>query len=145
VSLLIHRSKQDTWFVSLIWLSVLVPLAIGILLLIRADGDKSLGWSLTVIGAVTGLVVLVLTYPLWYEILPSELRVRCGLMRWRIQLASIQDVRLTRNSSSAPAWSLDRVQIDYLKDGETRSLLISPKDQSAFMREIKEARRQVES
>lgn len=137
---MIHHSKKDTWLVSLIWVSVLVPLAIGILLLLRRDGDKSLGWTLTTIGAVTGLVILLLTYPLRYEILPSELKVRCGLMRWRVPLASIQEVRPTKNPSSAPAWSLDRVQIDYLKDGETRSLLISPQDKSAFMRELESAR-----
>jgi membrane protein YdbS with pleckstrin-like domain len=136
----IHRSKKDIWLVSLIWLSVLVPLAIGILLLMRTGGDKSPGWTLTTTGVVTGLVTLLLTYPLRYEILPSELKVRCGLMRWRIPLASIQDVRPTKNPASAPAWSLDRVQIDYLKDGETRSLLISPEDKSAFMREIESAR-----
>jgi Bacterial PH domain len=139
---LIHRSKKDAWLVSLIWLSVLVPLMIGIPLLIASDVSRSLGLALTIIGANTALVILLLTYPLRYEILSSELTVRCGLRRWRIPLSSIQDVRPTRNSSSAPAWSLDRVQIDYLKDEETRSILISPKDKSAFMRELASARQQ---
>jgi Bacterial PH domain len=142
---LIHRSKKDAWLVSLIWLSVLLPLLVGIFLLLASNAGRSLGLALTIIGANTGLVILLLTYPLRYEILPPELRVRCGLMRWRIPVSTIQDVRPTRNSSSAPAWSLDRVQIDYLKDGKTRSLLISPKDKSAFMREITSARGQAET
>jgi hypothetical protein len=140
----IHRSKKDAWLVSLIWLSVIIPLAIGIPLLIASDVSRSLGLALTIIGANTGLVILLLTYPLRYEILPSELTVRCGLKRWRIPLASIQEVRPTRNSSSAPAWSLDRVQIDYWQDGKTRSLLISPKDKSAFMQELASTRHQAE-
>jgi hypothetical protein len=137
---MIHRSKKDTWLILLTWLGILVPLAIGIFFLIGTTLNQSLGLTLLVIGAVTGIVILLLTYPLYYEISPSELIVRCGLMRWRIPLSSIQDARPTRNPLSAPAWSLDRVQIDYLKDGETRSLLISPKDKSAFMREIESAR-----
>lgn len=137
--MMIHRSKKDTW-VLLILLSVLIPLAVGIFLLIGIDVNRSLGWSLFIIGANTGLVILLLTYPLRYEILPSQLTVRCGLMRWRIPLSSIQEIRPTRNPLSAPAWSLDRLQIDYSKNGERRSLLISPKDKSAFMREIASAR-----
>jgi hypothetical protein len=137
---LIHRSKKDAWLISLIWLSVLVPLSIGIPLLIASDVNRSLGLALTIIGANTGLTILLLTYPLRYEILPSELMVRCGLRRWHIPLSAIQEVRPTKNSSSAPAWSLDRLQIDYLEDGEKRSLLISPQDKSAFMRDIATAR-----
>lgn len=142
---MIHRSKKDTWLILIIFASVLIPLATGIFLLIGTDVDGPLGWALFIIGANTGLVILLLTYPLRYEILPSQLKVRCGLMRWLIPLASIQEVRPTRNPKSAPAWSLDRVQIDYLVDGRTRSLLISPEDKSAFMREIASARAQHEA
>ncbi len=142
---MIHRSKKDAWLVSLIWLSVFVPLLVGIFILLASNAGRSLGLALTIIGANTGLVILLLTYPLRYEILPSELTVRCGLRCWRIPVSTIQGVRPTRNSSSAPAWSLDRLQIDYLKDGVTRSLLISPKDKSAFMREIASARNQAQT
>jgi hypothetical protein len=137
---MIHRSKKDTWLVSLILSSVLIPLLVGIFLLIATDVNQPLGWTLTIIGANTAIVILLLTYPLRYEIHPSELTVRCGLRRWRIPLSSILDVRPTRDSASAPAWSLDRVRIDYLKDGKACSLLISPKDKSAFMREIASVR-----
>jgi hypothetical protein len=138
--MMIHRSKKDTWLVSLIFMSVLIPLILGIFLLVIRDANRSFGLALIIIGANTGLIILLLTYPLRYEILPSQLKVRCGLMRWRIPLSSIQEVRPTRKPTSAPAWSLDRVQIDYVIDGEKRSLLISPQDKSAFMREIASAR-----
>jgi hypothetical protein len=142
---MIHRSKKDSWLILIILTSVLIPLATGIFLLTATNVNRPLGWALFIIGANTGLVILLLTYPLRYEILPSQLKVRCGLRRWHIPLASIQEVRPTRNPKSAPAWSLDRVQIDYVIDGERRSLLISPKDKSAFMREIANARAHLEA
>jgi len=90
-------------------------------------------------GAVTLLVVLLTTYPLDYEITETELIARCGLMRWRVPLAEIQEVRPTRNPASAPAWSLDRLRIDYLKGARPRVLLISPPDKVAFMRDLADA------
>lgn len=133
---MIHRSKKDLWLVSIVSVSILIPLAVGIYLLLGTGADRASALTLVFISAFTCLIVLLLTYPLRYEVTPAQLRVRCGVMRWLIPLSSIEEVRPTRNPQSAPTWSLDRLQIDYLKNGERRSLLISPEDKSAFIRDV---------
>ena len=86
---------------------------------------------------ITALVILLLAYPLYYEITSAELIVRCGvLMNQHIPLESIDEVHSDRNSVSAPAWSLDRLRIDYRRDGHPASILISPADKVLFMQDL---------
>ena len=99
--------KKDWWLVLLVWTAVLLPFALGACLLI--SGKTEAGWYLLFVGAVTGAVVLWLTYPLNYEITASMLIVRSGFMRKEILLSSIEEVCPTKNPLSAPAWSLDRL------------------------------------
>ena len=90
-----------------------------------------------VIGTVTGVLLIWLTYPLYYRITSAELIVRCGiLMRRHIPLDSIDEVEPDRNPSGAPAWSLDRLRVDYRKNGEPTFIMISPRDKFAFMQEL---------
>jgi hypothetical protein len=60
------------------------------------------------------------------------LLVRSGFMRWQIPINSIQTVRRTRNPSSAPALSIDRLEVLY-RDG---FLLISPVERERFVAEL---------
>ena len=60
-------------------------------------------------------------------------------MRWRVPLADIQEVTPTRSAASAPALSLDRLRVEYLKGSESRALLVSPSDKWAFMRDLADA------
>ena len=134
---MLYHSKKDWWLVALVWAGILLPLAIGIYNLVAANGNARAGWSLLLICAFTGALVLVLTYPLHYEITASTLIVRCGLMvRKEIPLSRIVEARSTRSPLGAPAWSLDRLQIDYRRDGGVSSLLISPEDKLRFLREL---------
>ena len=134
---MVYRSKKDWWLVALVWVGVLVPFAIGSYTLVARGGNNLAGWTLLVISTFTGVLVLLLTYPLYYEITASKLIVRCGVVvRKEIPLSSIVEARPTRNPLSAPAWSLDRLQIDYKKAGGVSSLLISPADKLGFLREL---------
>lgn len=134
---MVHYSKKDRWLVGTVLLAILVPLTLGAFFLLLGGANREAGRSLLVIGAVTGLVVTALTYPLYYQITASELIVRCGiLMRRHIPLASIDEVRPDRNPASAPAWSLDRLRVAYRQGGQPTFIMISPQDQSAFMREM---------
>ena len=85
---------------------------------------------------VVAAVVLVLTYPLDYEITDDRLVARSGVMRWKVPLASIEEVSPTRDPASAPAWSLDRLRVDYRSAGGKKSLLVSPADKHGFMRDL---------
>lgn len=103
-------------------------------------GDRQSGWNSLLVGTTTGAVVVVLTYPLYYEITASTLIVRCGMMpRTIVPLSAIRQVRPTRNPLSAPAWSLDRVSVDYKVNDEPGFALISPGDKAVFMRDLVKA------
>jgi hypothetical protein len=134
---MVHYSKKDTWLIGLISLVIVVPFALGIVFFLIGTPYKTIGLALSIDGVVTCLVVFLLCYPLYYEITLTELIVRCGLLvNRRIPLTSIEGVQPDRNPASAPAWSLDRLRIDYLQDGQSASVLISPADKAAFMQEL---------
>ena len=134
-----YNSKKDWWLFGLVWGSTLGLLAVGLFNALTPFGDPALGWELVRAGAVTTLALLLTTYPLDYEITRSELVARSGFMRWRVPLADIQEVGPTRSAASAPAWSLDRLRVEYLKGGRSRALLVSPSDKRAFMRDLADA------
>ena len=136
----IHHSKKDWWLVGLVLAATVIPLALGALFILTGSPNQGLGRSLMVSGAVTGAVVLWLTYPLYYQITSSEMIVRCGMLMHRhITLASIDAVRPNRTPASAPAWSLDRLRVDYRKNGEHAFIMISPEDKDAFVEELARA------
>ena len=133
---MVYRSKKDLWLFGLVWGAVLAPLAVGLFNVFAPGGNVEVGWVLVRVGVVVAAAVLFTTYPLNYEIAAGELVARSGLMRWRVSLASIQDVRPSRNPASSPTWSLDRLRVEYLKGGSTRTLYVAPEDKSAFLQDL---------
>jgi hypothetical protein len=135
-----HHSKKDWWLVGLVLAATVIPLVLGAPFILTGNPNQGIGRSLMVSGTVTGAVVRWLTYPLYYQITSSEMIVRCGmLMHRQFTLASIDEVRPDRNPASAPAWSLDRLRVDYRKNGEHAFIMISPEDKDAFMEELARA------
>jgi hypothetical protein len=133
---MVYRSKKDLWLFGLVWGTVLAPLVVGLFDVFAPGGNVEVGWVLVRVGVVVAAAVLFTTYPLNYEIAAGELVARSGLMRWRVSLDSIQEVRPSRNPASAPTWSLDRLRVEYLKGGSTRTLYVSPEEKSAFLRDL---------
>src|ERR1700682_194716 len=132
-----HYSKKDSWIVVLVLVGITGPLVLGIAFIAVGGPLRQGGLACLSIGGVTGLVVVLLTYPLYYKITNEQLIVRCGvLVNQRIDLSSIVRVQPTGNPLSAPAWSLDRLRIDYEAEGREKFTLISPTDKTAFMREL---------
>jgi hypothetical protein len=118
--------------------AIILPLALGAFLLITTPAQLA-GWLLTASGIVVGIFIIWLMTPLYYEITQSELNVRSGPMRWSIPLKSIAEVCLTRSPLSSPALSLDRLLIKYENGKGASELMISPKDQIAFLQELADA------
>ena len=96
------------------------------------DGDPNawLGWfGVIIIAAVyTGLL-----FPFYYEMEEESLLIRFGCIRSRIPYNSIKKVVPTRNPTSSPALSLDRLRID---TGDTLGTNISPADKSSFLKDL---------
>jgi hypothetical protein len=72
-----------------------------------------------------------------YTLDARQLTVRCGPFRWRIRLADIRAVSATRDPSSGPALSLDRLRVEY---GRGRAILISPRDAGQFLHDLERLR-----
>jgi len=79
--------------------------------------------------ALAAAVVLLLSFPTRYELHDRELVVRSGRLRYRFEYDAITSVRPSRSPLSAPAWSLDRLEI---RAGR-RTILVSPRERSAFL------------
>lgn len=103
-----------------------------------------LGGTATVNAIMTGSILKAGIYALpiallvWmfistrYTVTDTDLRIRCAFLRASIPLASIRRLRTTRNAISAPALSLDRIEITH----DAGIALVSPRDRSAFARAI---------
>ena len=132
---LVFRSKADWWLVVVMLGSVTACGVVGVLSLVRESG--TVRWLLA--GPMFGSAGL----QLWvlaatdYTLTRDELRVRCGPFGWRIDIGEIRSVAPTRSPLSSPALSLDRLRIDY---GASRSIMISPRQRDAFLRDLSERR-----
>lgn len=73
-----------------------------------------------------------------YTIDGDELLVRSGPMRWRIDIRSITRLERTGDPTSGPALSLDRVRIEYAKNGKPKAILVSPADKEGFIAALRE-------
>jgi hypothetical protein len=70
-----------------------------------------------------------------YTIDSNKLTIKCGfLYNKTIDIKTIKKITETNNPLSSPAASLDRLEIAY---GKNDSILISPKQKSEFINDIK--------
>jgi len=80
-------------------------------------------WLVAIVAASAVIALLVLAVagvlPAWvftstrYTLTADRLLVKSGPFRWQVPLAEIKSITPTRNPLSSPAWSLDRLRIDY--------------------------------
>lgn len=124
------RSKTDWWVLA--FLVCMTGLLLQLLLTMQAKGTMQ---QYPVHSAVYMLTILVLWWPIWstkYSIDNQKLRIRSLFLTWVIPVEDIVNVSQTNNSVASPALSLDRLKIDYLQEGKSKFILLSPKDQTAF-------------
>lgn len=131
----VFRTKVDLWLAGILVGSLGFALWAGI---DTVRKDPAAGWiPLLVIVGSFGLV-FALTVPTEYVLTDSDLVIRSGRLRQSIPLAGIQRVYPTKNPLSAPAWSLDRLGIDYRSGRQRRLALISPDRRDEFLALIRE-------
>lgn len=136
---MIYPTKKDIWLVLIVAFGGFVIFLQGINLIIVKGFNHFETWILCVAFIFYFGILVLLAYPVTYEITTSTLEIRSGLLlHYEIPLSSILRVVPTRNPQSSPAWSLDRLRIDYLKSSKKRVILISPKDQESFLGELRE-------
>jgi membrane protein YdbS with pleckstrin-like domain len=130
-----YPSRVDRWLVVLL---VALPItAIAPLASLNAEASRSdVAWA---IGGAAFVILLYVTLviPVRYTIDEAQLTIRYGVVRQRIPLSRIVKVARTRNPLSAPALSLDRLQVTF--GGGLDFALISPHDQEAFLTHLCQA------
>lgn len=105
---------------------------------------SALFWQSKAAMIVFPLAALLLSLVLWvflgtkYAFLEDCLLVRSGPYARRLPYANISSVKPSKDISSAPALSLDRLALT-VSNGKyvTDVILISPKDKEAFLQELK--------
>jgi len=132
----------DTWLGVMMAGCVLCAIALPVAHLTGMMGQGQ-PWSPAVVflPLVIMSLSLILAVPCFYEIEGDTLVVRSGLLRRRIPVRAIESVRQTTSMVSAPAWSLDRLEILY---GRGHRVLISPRERSGFLRALQAAAPQLE-
>ena len=118
-----YPSKRDAWLVAVLWIASAVMLFAAFEVWGSAEPFPfRLAYAVGMVALA--LFVVWLLYSTGYTLTDRDLLARAGPFRWRVPLAAIEEVRPTRNPLSAPACSLDRLQIRY--EGRRLGLLISP-------------------
>ena len=128
----IFRSKIDLWLVVVVAIAPVVFMDFVFDVLSTSDRLALLS-TLAVVAAVWGVMVW-LYYSTRYTISGDFLLVKAGPFSWVIPIDDIVRVEPTRDPKSSPALSLDRLLIRY---GQSAELMISPKDKSGFMDELR--------
>lgn len=137
-----HRPKYDRWLVAVLALGAVVSLALPALLWASVPAAArpmllgTLALDFVVIAFVVWLVAAIR-----YELSESDLVVRFGPFRITVPLQGIDEIFPTKNPLSAPAPSLDRLQINYRVGERRRVVLVSPKDKAAFLEDVAAAGR----
>ena len=119
------KSKVDLWLAAVLWGSV----ALCFFPVFLEDG--------LIIGLAIGSPMAIFILLLWintkYYIRDEHLVIKGVLKDTLIPIVSITSVNSTRNPSSAPALSMDRLEINY---GNFDFVLISPLEKEHFMEEL---------
>ncbi len=118
------------------WLAVVVAggllLSLGAVIAAAFESPREALVAGLILLASVGLVVAI-AVPTQYVVGENELLIRSGVLRHRIPLDSVIRVYPTRNPLSAPAWSLDRLGIDYRRRNARSLALISPDRREEFL------------
>jgi hypothetical protein len=144
---IVHYAKVDRWITAVLGVVTLGEFVAGTAVLVAGlwTGNPgpaaSLGISSVLFGAGAFFGLMLWgCHNIRYELTPSDLIVRAGPFRTTLPLDTIVEVFPTNNPLSAPAPSLDRLQIDYRQETGAKSFaLISPKDKEGFVRDLASA------
>lgn len=126
----IFRSKIDWWVLGFI--ISMTGLLLQLLLTMYAKGTIVQYPEHTTVYILTIILLWSPIFTTYYSLDTDMLTVRSLFFKWHILLANIQKISATDHLDVSPALSLQRLRIEYLKDGEKQVILISPKKIDAF-------------
>lgn len=123
--MIIYKSK-----IGAVLVIPLVALTVGTAVMMLSERDW---WSFGGL-LLTGAFVTHMMLSTYYRLDGSHLQIRCGFLYFKeLDVYSVKKIVETSNPLSAPAASLDRLEIFY---GHFKSVMISPRDKKGFIREM---------
>jgi hypothetical protein len=134
-----YSSKIDLWL-------LLVLAAISLFFLYCLYGIwhiHGLSLSLIFMFIVFGAAGYVMWLPFFntcYVLTEQSLHVHSMFFHWQIPYQSIQTVKPCQSLLSAPALSIQRVEVVYMVHGLHESLMLSPKNQQQFCQMLEQKR-----
>ena len=140
----VHKSKQDSWLILLV-MGLGGFLTFKLLTTLAFGGDRSMAAALFWTCAFYWSVIFLIGWPARYVIHEKTLTVRTGvLLCMPIHILSIKRIGPTRSMLSAPAWSMDRLRIEFRAEGKAGVVLVSPQDKELFIRHLLEVNPNIE-
>ena len=130
----VFTSKIDLWLAFLILGSGLLLILVPVWEWIYNDSSIRRILFISLLTIPGAILLLVIFFNIKYSFSEDELFVKNGFSTQSIPLKDITHIIPTNSMLSAPALSLDRIEIKY-KGG---SIVISPKDKEGFYRAIQE-------
>jgi hypothetical protein len=132
---MVFRTRVDAWLIVILVIALGSGVWASLIAFLRSPRE---GWiALAVmIGAIA--LIAAISVPTEYALTGTALVIRSGVLRSTIPFDAIQRVYRTHNPLSAPAWSLDRIAIDYRSGRSRRLALISPNRQALFLQALQE-------
>lgn len=133
-ALKVFYSKKDWW----VWAFLICMTGLLLQLLITMF-SKGTAYQFPVHTAVYIVTIFLLWWPVLntrYTIKDETLNIRILFLTWNIKLSAIQKISATNNSVASPALSLDRLKIDYIKEGKSKFILVSPRNKAKFCQAV---------
>ena len=130
----VFTSKIDLWLAFLILGSGLLLILVPVWEWIYNDSSTTRILFISLLTIPGSILLLLIFFNIKYSLSEDELFVKNGFSTQSIPLKDIIYIIPTNSMLSAPALSLDRIEIKY----EGGSIVISPKDKDGFYRAIQE-------
>lgn len=122
---LVFKSKIDLWMGAIF---ALLPI-----IMISAVIEEPSVMTIVITILLIGMLVAIL-FGTKYVIEGEDLIIYGGLYKKKIAINQITSLRPTKNPLSAPALSLDRIEITF--NPAMRLALVSPKDKETFVKKL---------
>lgn len=120
----VYRSKVDIWLLVVLFVSLFSAPAV---MLFQGQFE----WGAVIIMGIVWVFVLWMLYDTKYIIKGEVLIIKCCFLRETYPIKTIKKIARTRSLLSAPAASLDRIQISGKRDA-----IISPVRRAEFLKDL---------
>jgi membrane protein YdbS with pleckstrin-like domain len=126
------KSKIDRWILVVLILLLVVDFGLIVSIALHPENPAVTTGIILACIAAMGLIASLLART-HYTVDNNTLRIVSGPFRWTVLINQISSVSASKSPLSAPALSLDRLEIRY---GKRRRIVVSPADRKGFLSAI---------